>query len=212
LSQRENDWDLFFSRDAGKSFHKLHEGAHYTLILNHGGILVLGSQNDSTIHWSTDEGRSWSKCLLSANNATRISRITDNMFESTSLPFPFCSIPDLLGSLGHPSFFALILDDRVYKMGYVDFSQLHQSVCQGEATPGTEASDFELWTPSTPKGEHCILGSTITYIRKKAERNCFIAPETNRIHSEVICPCSLRDYEWYEFAIDCNERSSNQPL
>ena len=52
---------------------------------------------------------------------------------------------------------------------YVDFSQLHEPQCKGADSPGTDTSDYELWTPHDGRfGEaKCFLGMHKTFVRRK---------------------------------------------
>jgi len=54
----------------------------------------------------------------------------------------------------------------------LDFSGLHQRKCKGADAPGTEKSDFELWSPNDDdRYKHhdskCHMGHQITYVRRK---------------------------------------------
>jgi hypothetical protein len=52
----------------------------------------------------------------------------------------------------------------------LDFSGLHEPQCKGIDKPGTDGSDFEIWTPHD--GRHgtedkCFLGLINEYVRRK---------------------------------------------
>jgi hypothetical protein len=54
----------------------------------------------------------------------------------------------------------------------LDFSGLHEPKCTGVDNPGTEKSDFELWSPHdddrhTSQPNKCYLGQQVTYVRRK---------------------------------------------
>lgn len=58
---------------------------------------------------------------------------------------------------------------------YVDFSKLHEPQCKGADAAGTEASDYEKWSPYD--GRHgnnkCWLGQQVTYVRRKQDKKCY---------------------------------------
>lgn len=81
----------------------------------------------------------------------------------------------------------------------LDFSGLHEPRCQGVDSPGTENSDFELWSPHDD-GRHgsndkCFLGMQTTYIRRKQDSECFNGEDFERQIMRVPCLCTEADYE-----------------
>lgn len=81
----------------------------------------------------------------------------------------------------------------------LDFSGLHEPRCKGVESPGTEKSDFELWSPHDD-GRHgsnnkCFLGQQVTYIRRKQDAECFNGEDFERQTMRVPCLCTEADYE-----------------
>jgi len=81
----------------------------------------------------------------------------------------------------------------------LDFSGLHEPVCKGVDSPGTEKSDFELWSPHDD-GRHgsndkCFLGQQVTYVRRKQDSECFNGEDFERQTMRVPCLCTQADYE-----------------
>lgn len=81
----------------------------------------------------------------------------------------------------------------------LDFSGLHEPRCQGIDKPGSESSDFELWSPHDD-GRHgsndkCFLGQQVTYVRRKQDSECFNGEDFDRQTMRVPCLCTEADYE-----------------
>lgn len=81
----------------------------------------------------------------------------------------------------------------------LDFSGLHEPRCQLVDKPGTDGSDFELWSPHDD-GRHgsnnkCFLGQQVTYIRRKQDSECFNGEDFDRQIMRVPCLCTEADYE-----------------
>ena len=43
----------------------------------------------------------------------------------------------------------------------IDFSSLHQRVCQGAWDPRDPNSDYEFWTPKNFQGDSCRFGKSV---------------------------------------------------
>jgi hypothetical protein len=81
----------------------------------------------------------------------------------------------------------------------LDFIGLHEPQCKGVDKPGTEGSDFELWSPHDD-GRHgssdkCFLGQQVTYIRRKQDAECYNGEDFERQTMRVPCACTNADYE-----------------
>jgi len=46
-------------------------------------------------------------------------------------------------------------------------------MCSGYDVPGSDDSDYELWTPNGKLSPDCLLGRKVTYIRRKRLAKCF---------------------------------------
>lgn len=81
----------------------------------------------------------------------------------------------------------------------LDFSGLQEPKCKGVDNPGTDASDFELWSPHDD-GRHgsadkCFLGQQTTYVRRKQDAECFNGEDLDRQIIRKPCACTEADYE-----------------
>jgi hypothetical protein len=81
---------------------------------------------------------------------------------------------------------------------HLDFTGVHEGNCVGERLPGAPNSDYEIWEPSDVNdGDHCLLGRTMKYIRRKRDSKCIIPSEI--VQSDVViirnCTCALINYE-----------------
>lgn len=81
----------------------------------------------------------------------------------------------------------------------LDFAGLNERKCKGVESPGTDKSDFELWSPHDD-GRHggnkkCFLGQQVTYIRRKQDSECFNGEDFERQTMRVPCLCTEADYE-----------------
>lgn len=81
----------------------------------------------------------------------------------------------------------------------LDFNGLHEPKCKGVDKPGTDSSDYELWSPHDD-GRHgsannCFLGQQVTYIRRKQDSECFNGEDMERQTRRVPCQCTDADFE-----------------
>jgi hypothetical protein len=65
----------------------------------------------------------------------------------------------------------------------LDFTGLLETQCKGVDKPGTDGSDFEIWTPHD--GRHgtedkCFLGLINEYVRRKQDAECFNGEDFER--------------------------------
>lgn len=148
----------YLSRDGGVSWSEI---AKIPLIYefgDHGGLLVAAPNTQSTtqVRYSWNEGKTWTKLKIS-DEAIFIDNI---IIEPKSTAQQF---------VVYGSYDKSTEEDGVYKnskgedvMITLDFSGLHEPKCKGVDNPGTESSDFELWSPHDD-GRHgsnnkCFLG------------------------------------------------------
>jgi len=79
---------------------------------------------------------------------------------------------------------------------YVDFTELHTRECVGQDKPNTADSDYETWSPSDGRmAGKCLLGHTVTYTRRKPEKQCFNSQKYERAENYEHCPCQASDFE-----------------
>ena len=154
----------FLSRDGGLSWSEI---AKIPLIYefgDHGGLLVAAPNLESTtqIRYSWNEGKSWTKLKVSEQPI-----FVDNIIiepKSTAQQFVIYGSYDNSTEESGEDFESFAnkreLGDDV--MVTLDFSGLHEPKCKGVDKPGTDESDFELWSPHDD-GRHgsnnkCFLG------------------------------------------------------
>ena len=78
---------------------------------------------------------------------------------------------------------------------HLDFTPMHERVCNGIYDISSAHSDFERWSPYDGRhGHKCLLGRQLTYTRRKRDAKCFIEGEMPR-PSIMNCECSEQDYE-----------------
>jgi hypothetical protein len=58
----------------------------------------------------------------------------------------------------------------------------------------SEKSDYESWTPTSQNGK-CLMGKKVTYLRRKANSECFNPDDMSLINTPEICECTADDYE-----------------
>jgi len=154
----------FLSRDGGLSWSEI---AKIPLIYefgDHGGLLVAAPNLESTtqIRYSWNEGKSWTKLKVSEQPI-----FVDNIIiepKSTAQQFVIYGSYDNSTEESGEDFesFANKRELGEDVMVTLDFSGLHEPKCKGVDKPGTDESDFELWSPHDD-GRHgsnnkCFLG------------------------------------------------------
>eukprot|EP01016_Furgasonia_blochmanni_P055866 TRINITY_DN9417_c0_g1_i3.p1 TRINITY_DN9417_c0_g1~~TRINITY_DN9417_c0_g1_i3.p1 ORF type:complete len:331 (-),score=67.48 TRINITY_DN9417_c0_g1_i3:79-1071(-) len=77
----------------------------------------------------------------------------------------------------------------------INFTTLHKETCKGIDEPGTNSSDYELWTANGKISPNCLLGHKITYTRRKRESACFNPQEGETKRLVENCMCTEEDWE-----------------
>ena len=178
LREDEESVHTYLSRDAGKSWFEIIKGRHIYEIGNHGGIIVMANSHApvNSIMYSLDQGLSFESYAISLRNV----HLDSLSLEPSRSGFEFLII-------GHDKSSGFIQS--------IDFQSLHPAQCAGADVAGTDASDFELWSPTTNKENKCFLGRTLTLTRRKRNRKCYIPFEYSPIFSSESCTCTLADME-----------------
>lgn len=68
-----------------------------------------------------------------------------------------------------------VASDEKKKIGMaitIDFANQFERACVGAPNPGDEFSDYEKWVPHSYSSSKCLLGTTLTFTRKKRESIC----------------------------------------
>jgi len=179
LSDKADETNTYLSRDAGLTWKEVAKGSHIYEFGDHGGLIVMAPDNKATkeIMYSWDEGITWTSYPISEESI----QIENIVIEPKALSQTFLVYGDQ-GSNG-----VLI---------FIDFSSLHERACTGFANPDTSDSDYETWSPSDGRlvGK-CLLGHTVSYTRRKPEKQCFNPEEYERQTFVTNCPCQASDFQ-----------------
>jgi len=68
-------------------------------------------------------------------------------------------------------------------------------VCSGAWDPTSKNSDYEFWIPTNYKGDKCVFGRKIKYVRRKREAECFNPEEYDKKLFVDQCECTEEDWE-----------------
>jgi len=181
LTTRIDQVSTYFTRDAGVTWYEIKKGSYTYEIGDLGSLLILSDLLAPTtnILFTWNEGITFTECQFTTNGAVDVENI----------------VVDPLWSSEH---FILYGSRRGSSQGLVvslDFSDFHERQCQGQDTPNSPDSDYELWSPADALNANgCLLGRNVQYIRRKRQAECF---NPSNIKSQVIsqsCPCTREDY------------------
>ncbi|KAJ7230698.1 vacuolar protein sorting/targeting protein 10 [Mycena pura] len=172
--------DTFLSRDAGFTWEEVHKDAHLWEFGDSGSILVMGNDEQPTDHvlYSTDEGLSWHEYKFSDEKMRLQSIVT--VQEDTSRRFI------LIGNFAQNPTSTVV---------QIDFSVLTSKQCVMDIdNPGND--DFELWSPSEERQEHCLFGRQTLYHRRVRDANCIVGNQPKaQERIERNCSCTMADFE-----------------
>eukprot|EP01088_Endostelium_zonatum_P008478 TRINITY_DN2143_c0_g1_i1.p1 TRINITY_DN2143_c0_g1~~TRINITY_DN2143_c0_g1_i1.p1 ORF type:complete len:750 (-),score=144.10 TRINITY_DN2143_c0_g1_i1:189-2261(-) len=180
---------VYVSVDGGVSWRIVKDGSWTYEFGDHGAILIL-AQNDvptDEILFSWNQGTTWNNCTF----GSRKLRMENIMSGSGPL---YGSSTEFLAYSRNPETDTTVLV-------HFDFGGLHEREC--------EESDYEYWTPQDPYetnngGRGCILGKSVSYKRRKSERECHNGLDFTREDKVKFCNCEDED-----FACDyCYKRSN----
>jgi len=194
--------NTYLSRDGGYKWSQIAEIPLIYEFGDHGAILVAAPNTQSTtqIRYSWNEGKTWTKLKVS-NDPIYIDNIIIEP-KSTSQQFiiygSYDNSTEGNKNGGESSEGGRQRGDDI--MITLDFSGLHEPKCTGVDNPGTEKSDFELWSPHdddrhSGHPNKCYLGQQVTYVRRKQDSECFNGEDFERQVMRVPCLCTERDYE-----------------
>eukprot|EP00741_Cyanophora_paradoxa_P012663 tig00020614_g12234.t1 len=177
LQDRDEQVNTFLSRDGGLTWTEIAKGSHVYEFGDHGSLLVAVPNlvATKTLKYSWDEGKTWRNFDFSDVDVS-----VDNVVAS---PHAVESDFVLYGSRGAQGVIV-----------HVDFSTLHMRMCKGVDAPNAPDSDYETWTPGAHDTE-CVLGHTITYVRRKRDSECDNPETQQRKISRKTCACTEADFE-----------------
>lgn len=179
LQQHPGSVNTYLSRDAGLSWFEVAKGSHIYEYGNHGALIVMAPDNMLTdsILYSFNEGASWVSHRISEHPFQVENIIIEP--EANSHQFVVYGYRDAVGVVVH-----------------VDFEGLHERECVGHDHPDERDSDYEKWTPSDRRlNGKCLMGRTVTYIRRKREASCYVPEAFERPVAAQNCPCTSADFE-----------------
>nr|CAB3266484.1 sortilin-related receptor-like [Phallusia mammillata] len=165
--------DLFFSRNAGKSWRKMQTGVWFFTWGDHGGVLVALSKFGPTnkLQYSINQGESWQTYHFS-DEPIRVYGLMTEPGETTMVFTVFGSANDA----GHS-----------WVIIQVNLANLFPLPCTDE--------DYKDWSPSDERGINCLMGTTTTYKRRIRHSACFNGRNYDRPVKTVSCPCTRDDFE-----------------
>mmetsp|Transcript_9585 Transcript_9585/g.17178 ORF Transcript_9585/g.17178 Transcript_9585/m.17178 type:complete len:882 (-) Transcript_9585:147-2792(-) len=174
--------NTYLSRDGGVTWVEAHKGAFIYEYGDHGGLIVMADDVRKTklVVFSWNEGQSWYDFELS-NMPVEVDNIVTEP-NATSTKFL------LYGTRG---------DTGV--MYHLDFETLGQPLCKGVWAADSVSSDYETWSPSDGKavngGQQCLMGSQVTYTRRKPTSECFNGEKFERPVNKKACSCTQDNFE-----------------
>ncbi|KAJ2886058.1 vacuolar protein sorting/targeting protein PEP1, partial [Coemansia asiatica] len=185
----------YMSRDGGISWAEIRATQTQYEFGDHGALLMLIDDTGptDTLHYSVNGGISWKSHRFTDNGVRVIvDRVTNGMDSGgQGLLIQAREIPASGGGTS--------TDESM--LVYVDFSKMFTRQCQVE-TRDHSKSDFELWTPrwgmdSGGRSDAiCVLGSEISYWRRKPTASCFVGNEFEPpMTSMRTCECTIQDFE-----------------
>jgi hypothetical protein len=178
--------DTYLTRDGGHNWIEVRKGEHLYEFGDHGSIIVLISNEGPTTEllYTWDQGETWQFTKFS-DKPIRVTALTT---EPTSTTQKFVIIGHTTSSSGEGP-------QQVYIL--VDFLPVGMRQCENTAS-SPDSSDFENWVPKDDEGDNsCLLGSQVTYIRRKRDRKCVVGEkyQSPKITQQT-CKCRDIDYEW----------------
>ncbi len=189
--------NTYFSRDGGLTWAEIAKGSHIYEIGDHGGLIVMATDQapTTTLYYSFNQGKSFHELRF-----TNTPMIVENIItepSSTSQHFLIYGSTETSASQGSASGGSHGgVSSGVGVIVFVDFSELHTRSCQGIDAAGKEHSDYELWTPSDGRmGGACLMGHTVTYVRRKAAAECYNSAGTLKPRLVSNCACTEADFE-----------------
>jgi hypothetical protein len=185
LSDHEAEVNTYLSRDGGLEWFEVKKGSRIYEFGDHGGLIVMADDTKPTdqVEYSWDEGLSWT--VVKVGEELMVENIIVEP-HSKSTRFLVYGMRDdaQLSNKGQGVVVAL------------DFSNLHERQCKGHDQAGEATSDYEHWTPSDGReGDHCLLGHTTQYTRRKRDSKCYNPINHERAFITQDCKCSVLDYE-----------------
>eukprot|EP01087_Luapelamoeba_hula_P015773 TRINITY_DN4754_c0_g1_i1.p1 TRINITY_DN4754_c0_g1~~TRINITY_DN4754_c0_g1_i1.p1 ORF type:complete len:833 (+),score=105.77 TRINITY_DN4754_c0_g1_i1:49-2499(+) len=170
LLDRPDEVNTFMSYDAGMSWTEAAKGEHIYEINNFGGLILMAKTFEAAkdIRFSWNQGASFTAC------------------KAANTPF---EVVDIVSAPSATDLVFLVYGFRGTQtvIFQVDFSNYGARQCSD--------TDYENWSPSDVRGDQCLMGQRITYLRRKAGTECF-NPVTHQypLPNAVPCVCKREDF------------------
>jgi len=145
LEQSPNAVSTWISTNGGQTFQEILKGSHIYEIGDHGSlILVADDQNETNeLRFSWNFGLSWETYKFSEDKIHVENISTDPSNKGR-----------IFNLYGHN------INNRGI-LYIIDLSKLHEPKCTGIDYVGSDASDFEWFTPAYENDNSCLLGQKI---------------------------------------------------
>jgi hypothetical protein len=171
--------NTFLSRDGGLTWMEAHKGAFIYEFGDHGGLIVMADDLKKTteVVFSWNEGQSWYDFRVSKTPFEVDNIITEPNVTATTF---------------------VMFGTREAGEGvlyYMKFDSLQFPSCRGVWAADSVSSDYETWTPSDGvSAEKCLLGSQVSYTRRKRTSQCWNGEKFERPVAQKRCSCTQEDY------------------
>jgi hypothetical protein len=179
LATRRDEMSAWISRDAGLSWSHVARGSFIYEIGDHGAVIVMATNDRPTNHvlFSLDEGETWHSHEF-RKTGIFVTNIVNNPTSTATSFIIYGTNTEEQGVLVH-----------------VNFQTLKLRNCEGADAADSKESDYEKWTPGNYLGSTCLMGRTVSYVRRKQHSICWNGAEFERASFPTPCECTERDYE-----------------
>lgn len=198
LDDAENGGDigLYFTKDAGITWKEIAKG-HYIWEFGDQGTVLVAVQTQTevdTLKYSLDFGETWNDYQFST--------------EGKYLVEDIATVP----SDNSLKFILIVKDKDVSNSIFsIDFTNVYSRQCYLPLnTQETIGDDYEYFIPKHPTlKSSCLFGHETKYLRRKANKECFIGMAPLYLGRTVVknCECTREDYECdYNYELDIDGR------
>eukprot|EP00004_Rigifila_ramosa_P027712 TRINITY_DN911_c0_g1_i2.p1 TRINITY_DN911_c0_g1~~TRINITY_DN911_c0_g1_i2.p1 ORF type:complete len:770 (+),score=201.52 TRINITY_DN911_c0_g1_i2:201-2312(+) len=179
LAEHSDDFNTYFTRDAGLTWTFFSPGNSVYDFADHGGLILVAPTDVEVdkLRYTWDQGLSFSACslakkLIVRNIVSHPKTIAQNFLVYGILP-----------------------QTTQYVIFSVDFSSLHERQCEGAEHPGKKDSDYEIFSPSDTREGKCLFGAEMQITRRKQDAQCWNGNEFDNNTLTTPCKCTRQDFE-----------------
>ena len=166
--------NTYISRDGGVSWEETKRGPYIFEFGNHGGMLVIAKQfvQVNELEYSVNEGKTWTSLPLATPITVHNIRV-----DPSSKGHVFIIHGETAATPWQ--------DEQRGSHFVVDFDKI---IANGKTC---DSADYEMWTPTPPGSEGCLMGQKLQFERKLRDAACFNDADYER-RREVVgaCKCS----------------------